>query len=60
MGINQRLLDIICCPICKGELKESKDGLFLVCDKCGIKYPIKEGIPVLIAQEGIKLEQNED
>jgi len=60
MGINKNLLEIICCPICKGSLKEEKNGKFLVCEACKIKYPIKEGIPVLIAEEGIRIEQNKN
>ncbi|MEM0492520.1 MAG: methytransferase partner Trm112 [Candidatus Thermoplasmatota archaeon] len=47
------MIDILCCPICKGPLelaveKENKEeiikGLF-TCIRCDKKYPIEEGIP---------------
>jgi len=49
------LIDILCCPTCKGELKlkvnkkeneEIITGSF-TCEKCKCIYPIKDGIPDL-------------
>ncbi len=60
MSINKNLLEIICCPVCKGSLKEEENDQFLICEACKIKYPVKDGIPVLIAEEGIRIEQNKD
>ena len=47
--IDQTLLEILACPACKGdvELKEEK----IVCLKCGRKYPIKDGIPIMLVDE---------
>ena len=44
--IDQELLDILACPACKGDviLEENK----IVCKKCGKRYPIKDGIPVML------------
>lgn len=50
------LLDIICCPVCKGDLDLKEEVIEndeivsgkLVCKKCGREYPIEEGIPNLI------------
>lgn len=50
------LMEIICCPTCKGDLtlsveeedpKEIIKGV-LKCGKCGFDYPIEEGIPNLL------------
>ena len=50
--IDAKLLAILACPACQGdvELKDNK----IVCIKCGRKYPIKNGIPVLLASEAEK------
>ena len=50
--IDQELLDILACPACKGDvqLKDNK----IICLKCGRKYPIKDGIPVLLVDEAEK------
>jgi uncharacterized protein YbaR (Trm112 family) len=47
--IDKGLLDILACPACKAdvELKDNK----IVCKKCGKKYPIKDGIPVMLVDE---------
>ncbi|MCK9431126.1 MAG: Trm112 family protein [Candidatus Omnitrophica bacterium] len=47
--IDKELIDILACPACKAdvELKENK----IVCKKCGRKYPVREGIPVMLIDE---------
>lgn len=47
--IDKELLDILACPACKGDvdLKENK----IVCRKCNRKYPIKDGIPIMLIDE---------
>ncbi|MCC6503233.1 MAG: Trm112 family protein [Deltaproteobacteria bacterium] len=51
MAVDKELLDILACPKCKGAVKLSsaKDGL--ICEKCAIKYPIKDDIPVMLIDE---------
>lgn len=50
--LDKELLDILACPVCKEdvELKDNK----LVCKKCGRKYPIRDGIPVMLIDEAEK------
>lgn len=47
--IDKELLDILACPSCKGdvELRDNK----IVCTRCRLKYPIKDGIPILLVEE---------
>lgn len=47
--INKELLDVLACPACKGdvELKEER----IVCKKCGKKYPVRNGIPIMLLNE---------
>lgn len=47
--IDDDLLNILVCPICKADVEE-KDGM-IVCKGCSKKYPIKNGVPILIAKE---------
>jgi len=48
--IPKDLFDILACPLCKADLEYTKDKKGLACSGCGEKYPIKEGIPVLLPQ----------
>ena len=50
--IDDALLAILACPACQGDvaLKDNR----IVCVKCGRRYPIKDGIPVLLVEEAEK------
>lgn len=57
--MRRKLLDILCCPVCKGELSlrvveenevEIVEGA-LCCRACEVEYPIAEGIPNLLPPE---------
>lgn len=52
--IKKELFDILACPVCKSDLMYNKDKSGLVCSKCQSKYPIKEGIPILLPPEAQK------
>jgi uncharacterized protein YbaR (Trm112 family) len=45
---NHDLLRVIACPVCGGTLRVVKDNQLLECERCEIKYPIKDGIPSLM------------
>ncbi|MCX7702554.1 MAG: Trm112 family protein [Planctomycetota bacterium] len=47
--LDERLLKILACPLCK-ESVEFKEGK-LVCTKCGRRYPVKDGIPIMLIEE---------
>ncbi|HLA50756.1 MAG TPA: Trm112 family protein [Thermodesulfobacteriota bacterium] len=55
MAIDKELLDILACPKCKGDIKLTEKGDGLICDKCKLVYPIKDGIPVMLIDEAVKL-----
>jgi uncharacterized protein len=50
------LIEILCCPTCKGDLeltveKEEKGEIItgrFTCSKCKVMYPIDDGIPDLL------------
>lgn len=52
--IDKELLDILACPACKADVvlettanKEEK----IVCTKCKRKYPVRDGIPVMLIDQ---------
>jgi uncharacterized protein len=42
------LLEVIVCPECKSSLTVDEANSELVCDDCGLIYPIRDGIPILL------------
>jgi uncharacterized protein YbaR (Trm112 family) len=47
--IDQKLLDILACQVCKTPVKQEGDRL--VCTQCGRRYPVRDGIPVMLVEE---------
>ena len=47
--IDKRLLEILVCPDCKADVELKEDRL--VCVKCGKRYPIRDGIPIMLIDE---------
>ncbi|MGB6065431.1 MAG: Trm112 family protein [Desulfomonilaceae bacterium] len=60
MAVNQKLLEILVCPKCKGDLvlTEAEDGL--ICHSCRLKYEIKDDIPIMLIDEAIPLDREEE
>ena len=52
--ISPELLKILVCPEDKGSLELVDDGKFLLNPRNGYKYPIRNGIPVMLIEEGKK------
>ncbi|GAI06793.1 unnamed protein product [marine sediment metagenome] len=57
--MKKELMDILACPVCKGELKLSVDeeneqeivSGSLYCPKCNVHYPVVDAIPNLLPPE---------
>lgn len=47
--IDEALMRILACPACRGDV--AQEGSKIVCSKCGRKYPIKDGIPIMLTDE---------
>jgi hypothetical protein len=46
--LSKDLLDILCCPKCRADLRYDQAKSELVCEKCGTHYPVKDDIPILL------------
>jgi uncharacterized protein YbaR (Trm112 family) len=60
--IDQKLLSILVCPVCKGELRYDKTAAELICRIDRLAFPIKDDVPVMLAAEAreISLEESEN
>jgi len=54
LGIDKKLLEILACPSCKGDIKELDGGKGLKCVGCGLVYPVRDGIPIMLIDEAKK------
>ncbi|MEY9849262.1 Trm112 family protein [Streptacidiphilus sp. MAP5-3] len=53
MSIEPALLEIFACPACHAPLREDAEAAELLCTSstCGLAYPVRDGIPVLLVDE---------
>jgi len=49
MTLDPVLLEILACPECK--VRVALEGDRLVCVRCGRRYRIEEGIPIMLIEE---------
>ncbi len=52
--IGKELLDILVCPVCKGELEHDDAVTSLSCPHCRLRYPIEDDIPVMLPEQAEK------
>lgn len=57
MTLDKKLLDILACPKCKGDLeyKDTKQEHSLTCHTCKLKYRIEDDIPIMLIDEAEKI-----
>ncbi len=53
--LDKRLLDVLACPKCKGDLRYEKARSRLACNKCRLAYRIEDGIPIMLVEEAEKI-----
>ncbi|WP_335971192.1 MULTISPECIES: Trm112 family protein [Streptomycetaceae] len=51
--VEPSLLEILACPACHAPLREDDAAAELLCtsDACGLAYPVRDDIPVLLVDE---------
>ena len=57
--MDKKLLAILACPLCKGDVDYDREKEELVCRADGLAYPIREGIPVMLETEARTLTTDE-
>lgn len=55
MTLKKELLEILACPKCKGELTPAPDESYLDCRACSLRYPVRNGIPVMLVEEAVPI-----
>jgi uncharacterized protein YbaR (Trm112 family) len=51
MNLDPKLLDLIVCPACHAKLAVVDAASELICTGCGLVYPVRDDIPVLLVDE---------
>ncbi|UTW59019.1 Trm112 family protein [Kordiimonas sp. SCSIO 12603] len=52
---NPKLLELLVCPVTRDTLEYDKENQELICEKAGLAFPIRDGIPILLVDEAREL-----
>ncbi len=52
--IDKEFLEILACPACKASVKLEVERIVCTNPACGLRYPIRDGIPVMLIDEAEK------
>jgi uncharacterized protein YbaR (Trm112 family) len=53
--VDPKLLEILVCPLTKGPLEYDTTTQELISKRAGLAYPIRDGIPIMLAEEAREL-----
>ena len=56
--IDPRLLEILVCPLTKGPLRYDEAAQELISDRAGLAFPIRDGIPIMLADEARRIAED--
>jgi hypothetical protein len=52
--IERELLEVLACPACKAPVELADDRIVCGNPQCGLRYPVRDGIPVMLVAEADK------
>ena len=59
MDVDPKLLEILVCPVTRGQLTYDRERQELISKKAGLAYPIRDGIPIMLPDEARELSDAE-
>jgi uncharacterized protein YbaR (Trm112 family) len=57
MSLDPKLLNLLVCPLCKGDLTYDKTASELICRIDQVAYPVRDDIPVMLPEEARTLSE---
>jgi uncharacterized protein YbaR (Trm112 family) len=54
MALDSKLLEILACPNCRGEVDYKESEQIIECRQCHYRYPVRDDIPVMLIEEAEK------
>ncbi len=55
-SVDPRLLEVLVCPVTRGRLTYDRDANELISAGAKLAYPIRDGVPIMLAEEARALD----
>lgn len=59
MTVASPLLEILVCPKCQEHVVPAQNENLLICHRCQLHYPVRDGIPVMMLDEAQAVQTSE-
>lgn len=56
MALAPELVALLVCPACRGKIEYKDRRHLIICTQCGLHYPVRDGIPVMLVDEATRPE----
>lgn len=57
--MDERLLEILACPLCKASLLYDPRAQELICRVDALAFPVRDGVPVMLPDEARQIKEEE-
>ena len=57
MAVDQALIELLVCPACHGAIEYKERRRLIICTACGLHYPVRDDIPVMLVEEATRPEK---
>ena len=54
MAVDPELIALLVCPACHGAIEYKDRRAVIICTQCGLHYPVRDGIPVMLVDEATR------
>ncbi|MGH3922982.1 MAG: Trm112 family protein [Pseudonocardiaceae bacterium] len=54
MPVNPELVELLVCPACHGDIECKDRRNLIICTQCGLHYPIRDNIPIMLIDEATR------
>ena len=54
MAVDAALVELLVCPDCHGAVEYKDRRHLIICTKCGLHYPVRDDIPVMLVDEATR------
>lgn len=58
MAVDQSLIELLICPSCHGEIVYKDRRKLIICTECGLQYPVRDNVPVMLVDEATPPKQS--
>jgi hypothetical protein len=52
--VDPALIELLVCPACHAAIEYKDRRNLIICTGCGLQYPVRDGIPVMIVDEATR------